>query len=231
MDVVVMIRHPAAFCSSIKIKKWVFDWTHWSRQTELMDTLLAPFKSDIEKKQKQESVDLVDQAVLQWRIFHHVIDVYRKTRPDWSFVRHEDLSLDPVGGFKRMFDHCHLTWNDHCAQTVRESSDEGNLKDAPSPARARTTCSSTAPRTSRTGKNGCRPRRSSKSAKAPKTCHRCFTTIRIGPERSHIRLLASSAVFAGERCRTLRTSQTDRSHRLKQNARMVCNEPCGTFLI
>jgi len=81
------------------------------------------------KKQKQESVDLVDQPSFSGGFSITFIDVYRKTRPDWSFVRHEDLSLDPVGGSSG----CSITvidWNDHCAQTVRESSDEGNLKDA-----------------------------------------------------------------------------------------------------
>src|SRR4051812_21674127 len=85
MDVVVMIRHPAAFCSSIKIKNWVFDWTHWSRQTELMESMLAPFAADIAEKARKND-DLIDQAILQWRIFHHVIDVYRKSRPEWMFV-------------------------------------------------------------------------------------------------------------------------------------------------
>lgn len=129
MDVVAMIRHPAAFCSSIKVKKWVFDWTHWSRQTELMDTLLAPFRDDLAEAQKR-GCDLVDQGILQWRIFHHVIDAYRRTRPEWHYVRHEDLSLDPVGGYRKMFEHCKLTWTPESQRTIEQSSEEGNLKDA-----------------------------------------------------------------------------------------------------
>jgi hypothetical protein len=126
---VVMIRHPAAFCSSIKIKRWTFDWTHWSKQEELMETLLAPFADEIRAK-VEHNEDLIDQAILQWRVFHHVIELYRKERPEWLYVRHEDLSLDPVAGFKAMFAHCQLEWTPESEKTVRESSDEGNLKDA-----------------------------------------------------------------------------------------------------
>jgi hypothetical protein len=129
MDAVVMIRHPAAFCSSIKLKRWTFDFKQWVCQTELMDTLLVPFRDEIAAKAEKND-DLIDQAILQWRVFHHVIDVYRKARPDFLYVRHEDLSLDPVGGFRKMFEHCKLEWTPASEKTIRESSDEGNLKDA-----------------------------------------------------------------------------------------------------
>lgn len=129
MDVVLMIRHPAAFCSSIKLKKWVFDWSQWSQQKELMAGPLAPFADEIEEKQRGNH-DIIDQAILQWRVFHHVIDVYRQTRPDWCYVRHEDLSMDTVPGYRKIYDHCGLTWTPEAEKTIRESSDEGNLKDA-----------------------------------------------------------------------------------------------------
>ena len=128
LDVVVMMRHPAAFCSSIKIKNWVFDWRHWTSQTELMNTLLAPFADDLARQER--GIDLIDQGILQWRIFHHVIDTYRKARPDWLFVRHEDLSIDPVSGFRKMFEHCRLPWSAQSEATVRNCSEEGNLQDA-----------------------------------------------------------------------------------------------------
>ena len=130
IDVVVMIRHPAAFASSIKLKGWTFEWSHWHRQTELMGTLLAPFAAEVAERAARPETDLIGQAILQWRIFHHVIDAYRQHRPDWHFVRHEDLSLDPVGGYRRMFEHCRLAFTPACEHAVRTSTDEGNIKDA-----------------------------------------------------------------------------------------------------
>lgn len=130
LDVVMMVRHPAAFCSSIKLKNWVFDWTQWTGQEELMAGPLAPFAADIARSARRPDEDIIDQAILQWRVFHHVIDVYRKHRPDWLYVRHEDLSLDPIAGYRRMYEHCKLDWTPHAERTIRESSAEGNLKDA-----------------------------------------------------------------------------------------------------
>ena len=72
LDVVAMIRHPAAFASSIKLKRWHFDFDHWRRQEELMSGLLAPFAGDI-RRMAEHNDDLVEQAILQWRCFHHAI--------------------------------------------------------------------------------------------------------------------------------------------------------------
>jgi len=130
LHVVMMIRHPAAFCSSIKLKNWVFDWSHWTRQKELMAGPLAPFADEVARHQAADSEDIIDQAILQWRIFHHVIDVYRQHRPQWHYVRHEDLSLDPVGGYQAMYDYCRLPWTAQVEETIRKSSDQSNLKDA-----------------------------------------------------------------------------------------------------
>ena len=48
MNVVVMIRHPAAFCSSLKKLNWKFDFNHFLVQPQLMrETRLAEFESEI----------------------------------------------------------------------------------------------------------------------------------------------------------------------------------------
>lgn len=129
LGVVVMIRHPAAFCSSIKLKKWWFDFNHWVDQPELMQGLLRPFEAEV-RARAANNEDLIDQAILQWRIFHHVIHQYERQHRDWMYVRHEDLSLDPVGGFRRMYEALGLDFTPACEQAVRSSSDEGNVTDA-----------------------------------------------------------------------------------------------------
>src|SRR4051794_31102993 len=96
-----MVRHPAAFASSIKLKRWHFDFNHFLRQEELMNGLLAPFADDV-RQLAAKNDDLLEQAILQWRCFHHAIRQYQLAPPDWQFVRHEDLSLDPLGGVPRV---------------------------------------------------------------------------------------------------------------------------------
>lgn len=129
LDVVVMIRHPAAFASSIKVKHWSFDFNHWLRQDQLMNTLLQPFADDVRRLAARND-DLVDQAILQWRAFHHVIRGYRDRHPNWHFVRHEDLSLDPTGGFRDLFAELGLPFTPACKQAVRASTDSENPKES-----------------------------------------------------------------------------------------------------
>jgi hypothetical protein len=129
LDVVAMIRHPAAFASSIKLKRWHFDFDHWRRQEQLMAGLLAPFAGDV-RRMAEHNDDLIEQAALQWRCFHHAIREYRRTHPHWQFVRHEDLSLDPAGGFRRLYAALGLAFTPACERAVRASSDAGNVTDA-----------------------------------------------------------------------------------------------------
>jgi hypothetical protein len=129
MDVVVMIRHPAAFVSSIKLRKWHFDFNDLLCQRELVRDLLAPFEGEIRALAARND-DLVEQAILQWRLFHHVIRGYQGRRPDWQFVRHEDLSRDPVNRFRSMFHRLGLEFTPECERRVRESSDSANPTDA-----------------------------------------------------------------------------------------------------
>jgi hypothetical protein len=100
-DVVVLIRHPAAFVNSLKRLGWDFGFHHLLRQPALLAGMLSPF-ADLIARYTAEPPDLVDQAILLWRIFHHVIRCYQEEHPGWLFVRHEDLSLDPQEGFARL---------------------------------------------------------------------------------------------------------------------------------
>ncbi len=46
---------------------------------------------------------MLDQAILLWRLIYSAVDRYRTAHPDWLVARHEDLSLEPVDGFGRLF--------------------------------------------------------------------------------------------------------------------------------
>jgi hypothetical protein len=129
LDVVVMIRHPAAFVSSIKLKRWWFNFNHFLAQDRLMSDLLYPFERELRRLAARND-DLIEQAILQWRCFHHVIRRYQRDHPAWQFVKHEDLSQDPVAGYRALFRALRLAFTPACERAVRDSSDCGNLKDA-----------------------------------------------------------------------------------------------------
>lgn len=100
---VVTIRHPAAFCSSLKLKGWAFDFRNFTAQPRLMQGALAPWAEEIERA-AAEPPDIVGQGILLWNCIYGIVDRWRRERPDWLYATHEDLSLDPVGGFRALFE-------------------------------------------------------------------------------------------------------------------------------
>jgi Sulfotransferase family len=108
---VVMLRHPAAFAASLLGLDWPrFDFANWRDQPLLLRGLLAPYERDIEAFADRPG-DLIDETILLWNAIHHVIGVFQERHPDWAFVRHEDLSEEPVKGFRDLYDRLGLTWD------------------------------------------------------------------------------------------------------------------------
>jgi len=102
MQVVVLIRHPAAFAGSLKINNWAFPFAHFLEQELLMKDHLHPFDAELTKF-AQTQQPIVAQAALLWKILHYMIGKFQKQHPEWLFVRHEDLSRDPIGGYEQIY--------------------------------------------------------------------------------------------------------------------------------
>lgn len=100
---VVMIRHPAAFVSSVLLKNWRFDFTNFTRQPALMDGPLAPWRDEIEAAAQTEP-ELAAHAILLWNCIYDTAERYREAHPTWIFRTHEEMSLDHVAEFARLFD-------------------------------------------------------------------------------------------------------------------------------
>ncbi len=130
MDVVVMIRHPAAFASSVKRLDWGVPFQCVLDQPRLLQAYLAPFEDDI-RRLCAAPVDLVEHAILAWRLVYATVRQYRARHPEWVFVRHEDLSLDPVAGFRGLFARVGLDFPARSRRTVEEYSARENAADAP----------------------------------------------------------------------------------------------------
>jgi hypothetical protein len=127
-QVVVIVRHPAAFASSVKRLGWTHPFSHFSDQPALMEDHLGPFQDEIEAYAREEH-DILDQAALLWRLVHHTIAGYRSRHPDWLFVRHEDLSRDPIGGFRSLFEALDLRYTDAVQAAIRRTTSPSNPVD------------------------------------------------------------------------------------------------------
>lgn len=125
MRVLVMIRHPAAFYLSIKVKDWHFDFNNFLEQPELMNRYLHPFEAEI-REQVKSSGGILAQATLLWNCIHTVVASYMLEHPQWQFVRHEDLSFAPIAGFERIYGNLQLEFTEAVVATILRSSDPRN---------------------------------------------------------------------------------------------------------
>jgi len=125
MQVVVMIRHPAAFVASLKNKDWRFDFNNFLEQPLLMRDHLSPFEEAI-RGQVAGGGSLIDQAILLWRIIHQTILGFRERHSDWVFLRHEDLSREPAAGFEFLFSQLNLNFLDEVRATITRHTSDAN---------------------------------------------------------------------------------------------------------
>jgi hypothetical protein len=132
MTVVVVIRHPAAFVSSIKKLNWHHPFSHFMEQPLLLQNVLYPFETELREYAASEH-DIVDQAILLWRLIHHTIIRYQRDHKEWIFVRHEDLSRNPLHSFQGLFDQLKFEFSDHVKQVIEGYSHPANPHDTNAP--------------------------------------------------------------------------------------------------
>lgn len=120
-DVLVLIRHPAAFVASLKVKNWQFDFNNFLNQDNLMSDKLSVYKEIISEYSKEEK-NVVDQGILLWNIIHDVILYYQSKYQDaWLFVKHEDLSTNPLSEFEHIFSKFNLDFSKEVKSYITET--------------------------------------------------------------------------------------------------------------
>lgn len=127
--VVVLIRHPAGFASSLQRYGWTHPFDHFLRQPLLIRDRLEPFRAQIEEFARTEH-DPVDQAILLWNLIHHTIRAYQECHPDWFFCRYEDIAEQPMAAFERLYGELGLPFSRAARQSIAEHSDASNPKEA-----------------------------------------------------------------------------------------------------
>lgn len=126
MQVVVLIRHPAGFTSSVKRLNWSLLPSPWVWQEALMRDYLSPFADELHRFKSRTDTDVVDQAVLTWKCLYHVVRLYQERHPEWHFVRLEDLAGDPQRRFRELYNQLGLRWDRHVGTGIEEHSTSSN---------------------------------------------------------------------------------------------------------
>jgi hypothetical protein len=122
-EVVITVRHPAGFASSLKRLNWPFDFKDLLDQSLLMRDHLEADRSDMESIRPD---DIISQAALLWRMIYRFVHSSRELFPNFHIVRHEDLSLDPVAGYKSLYEALGLPFDDKVKDTILNSSSSEN---------------------------------------------------------------------------------------------------------
>jgi hypothetical protein len=125
--VVVTVRHPAGFASSLKRLNWPFDFRDLLEQPLLMRDHL---EQDRAAMQQAPADDLVGQAGLLWRMIYRVVHELSARHPDLIVLRHEDLALDPLAGFRDLYTKLGLEFTPRAERMILTSSSSENPAEA-----------------------------------------------------------------------------------------------------
>lgn len=102
-QVVVTVRHPAAFAASLIDKGWTFDFAALSRQPLLMRKLKPDLSAEIRAASLGKALPIVEQAALLWRSIYGFVNSNIAACDDAVIIRHEDAVANPLGTFTQLY--------------------------------------------------------------------------------------------------------------------------------
>jgi len=128
VDTVAIVRHPVAVVSSLKRLGFTFDFTNLLEQPLLMERRLERFRSEMESALRDPG-DVVGQGSLLWRIVYASIAEDQGRVSSMHVVRHEDLSLDPVEEYSRLYEALGTPIGARARRTIARNTSERNPKE------------------------------------------------------------------------------------------------------
>jgi hypothetical protein len=126
--VIITVRHPAAFVSSLKRLDWPFDFSDLLDQPLLVQDWIAPFYPRMLEANSHKG-DLIGNGSLLWSILYQVGAQFLEANPEFILVKHEDLSRDPASGFQALYSRLGLDFSIGAQITIQNSSASGNPKE------------------------------------------------------------------------------------------------------
>jgi hypothetical protein len=124
-QVVITVRHPAAFASSLKKLDWPFDFSHLIAQPLLMRDWLEPFRSRIESAAATPP-DTIYGASLLWCLIYDVVARLQQDYPSFILVRQEDFAIDPLNQFRGLYGKLGLSFTPKVEAAILKASSVEN---------------------------------------------------------------------------------------------------------
>jgi len=122
-QVVITVRHPAGFVSSLMRLNWPFQIEDLLAQPLLMRDHLEPYRAEMETVRADDGLG---RACLLWNALYGTIHKTLQQRRDLIAVRHEDLSRDPVNGFRELYGKLGFAFTPKVEDTILNSSSSEN---------------------------------------------------------------------------------------------------------
>lgn len=133
MDVVVLVRHPAAYAASVQRMGWLYDLDWLRSQSCLRETYL---RSVLDQELVREE-DTVEVAALVWRCVYQVLSWYMARNPNMILLRHEDVSENPRDVFRALYERLNLNYTKRIDKKVHRFTQQSNPS-APKPGKIHT---------------------------------------------------------------------------------------------
>jgi hypothetical protein len=127
-QVVITVRHPAAFVSSLVRLEWPFEASDLLNQPLLMRDWLAPFRARMEEVLAAPG-DIIERSSLLWTMIYYVVNCFRSEFPRFLVIRHEDLSLAPAREFRNLFSFLGIDFTPGIQRAILDSSSAQNPKE------------------------------------------------------------------------------------------------------
>ena len=124
--IVVTIRHPAGFTSSLKRLNWSFDFRDLLDQTLLMRDHLASYEQEMRTVRPE---DIVGQAALLWKMVYRFVYDTCSRHAEFVVVRHEDISTDPMVQYRELYRKLGYVFTEHTAKKILDSSSSKNPRE------------------------------------------------------------------------------------------------------
>ena len=121
--VVITVRHPAAFASSLQRLGWNFDFKNLLDQPLLMRDHLEAYRQEMTAIKAD---DVIGQAALLWKMIYHSVHTTRSLNPDIQVVRHEDFSREPLNKYRDLYANLGLGFTSRVQKVIVNSSSSEN---------------------------------------------------------------------------------------------------------
>ncbi len=127
LDMILLVRHPAAVIQSQRRMKWGYNFKWLADQEELLEEKLKPFKKEILEQAPREFIPWeIETQALVWNIFAWTIAQYRANHPHWYIYRHEDLAARPVKSFRALYDKLSLDFGPKVETHIKRYTGDDN---------------------------------------------------------------------------------------------------------